>query len=95
MKPLFPLLITALLSLPAQAGPFAKGDPKIGQELLEEKCMNCHDNSIYLSKDRKVKTAEQLAARISMCNAMVDAGWFPEDEAHVGAYLNKEFYKFK
>ena len=43
----------------------------------------------------KSKTAQQLAARISGCNANTGAGWFPEDEAHVAAFLNQQYYKFK
>ena len=45
--------------------------------------------------DRKTKTAQQLAARIAGCNANTGAGLFPEDEAHVAAYLNQQYYKFK
>ena len=29
------------------------------------------------------------------CSAQTNAGWFPEDEANVAAYLNQRFYKFK
>jgi hypothetical protein len=95
MKFLLPMILAALLTLPAHAGPFAQGNPKIGEELHGEKCLNCHDTEVYSRKDRKIKTAEQLAARISICNVNTQAGWFPEEEQHVGAYLNQQFYKFK
>lgn len=92
----------ALLASTAHAAPFAKGDPKAGKALHDKTCTKCHVNlfggdgsGIYTRADRKTKTAQQLAARISGCNANTGAGWFPDDEAHVGAYLNKQYYKFK
>lgn len=42
-----------------------------------------------------MKSAEQLAARIRACNNNSGAGWFPEEEAHVAAYLNATYYRFK
>ena len=102
MKTLTVLFATALLSLSVQATPFAKGDPKTGKSLHDKTCVSCHvsmfggdGSKIYTRADRKVKSAQQLTARISGCNANTGAGWFPEDEAHVAAYLNQQYYKFK
>lgn len=96
------LLALALLSTSLHAAPFDKGDPKAGKSLHDKSCTSCHvsmfggdGSKIYTRADRKTKTAQQLAARISGCNANTGAGWFPEDEAHVGAYLNQQYYKFK
>lgn len=101
MKPLFVAL--ALLAVAtAHAQPFAGGDAKKGKALVEQKCVACHvslyggdGSGIYTRADRKVKTPQQLAARISGCNANTGAGWFPEDELNVGAYLNSAYYHFK
>lgn len=102
MKILTVLFATALFSLGAQAAPFAKGDPKTGKSLHDKTCVSCHvsmfggdGSKMYTRADRKVQSAQQLAARISGCNANTGAGWFPEDEAHVAAYLNQQYYKFK
>ena len=94
MKPLIPLLF-ALLMAPLYAAPFDKGNPKAGEALLNKSCMTCHDRSVYSRANRIVKTPAQLAARIAGCNANTGAGWFPEDEQNVGAYLNQNFYHFK
>lgn len=92
----------ALLAGSAHAAPFAKGDPVKGKALHDKACISCHasmfggdGSEIYTRPDRKIKNAQQLAARIAACNANTGAGWFPEDEAHVGAYLNQQYYKFK
>lgn len=99
--PLF-LLIATLSAASVHAAPFDKGDPKAGKALLEKSCMSCHigmfggdGSKIYTRADRKAKTPQQLAARISGCNANTGAGWFPEDELNVAAYLNQQYYKFK
>ncbi len=102
MKTLTVFFAVALFSAATHAAPFAKGDPAKGKVLHDKSCINCHagmvggdGSKIYTRADRKVKTAQQLAARISACNANTGAGWFPEDEAHVAAYLNQQYYKFK
>lgn len=89
------LILIALLAAPIQAAPFAKGDHKKGEALHDESCTGCHGTEVYTRANKKIKTASQLAARISGCNANTGAGWFPEEEQHVGAYLNLHFYKFK
>lgn len=101
MKSLMILCIASLAGA-VQAAPFDKGDPKAGKLLHDKACIRCHadmfggdGSKIYTRADRKTKAPQQLAARISGCNVNTGAGWFPEDEAHVGAYLNQQYYKFK
>lgn len=102
MKLLTALFCGALLAGNVYAAPFAKGDPKIGKTLHDKACVSCHvsmyggdGSKMYTRADHKVKTPQQLAARISGCNANTGAGWFPEDEENVAAYLNQHYYKFK
>jgi hypothetical protein len=102
MKTLILLGLSALFVGPVHAAPFAKGDPKAGKILHDKSCVSCHvsmfggdGSEIYTRDNRKTRSAEQLAARISACNANTNAGWFPEDELNVGAWLNQQFYKFK
>ena len=102
MKTLMVLFAVAMFSTAAHAAPDAGGDAKAGKTLHDKGCVGCHTNmfggdgsKIYTRADHKVKTKQQLAAQVSACNANVGAGWFPEDEAHVAAYLNQQYYKFK
>lgn len=104
-KRLAPLLVLPLLALPALAfaNPFPKGDPKIGEKLVAQKnCEGCHverfggdGSGIYTRKDRLINTPQALLQRIAACGSQTNAGWFPEDEAHVAAWLNQKYYKFK
>jgi hypothetical protein len=91
-----------LLPISASANPFDKGDPRIGKVLVEKSCVSCHvsisggdGSELYRRPDRIVKTPSQLLSRIRVCNTNANAGWFPEDELHVAAYLNQTYYHFK
>jgi cytochrome c5 len=100
----YSIVLFALLTAAggAQASPFAKGNAVEGKALHGKLCDGCHADKfggdaakIYTRAERKVKNASGLAQRISACNAMLGLNLFPEDEANIGAHLNKTFYKFK
>ena len=87
---------------PAQPRAFAAGDPALGKTLSDKDCVACHvrrfdgdADAIYLREDHKVRTPEQLMAQIAYCNTQLSTNYFPEEEAHVAAYLNLRYYKFK
>jgi hypothetical protein len=42
-----------------------------------------------------VRTPAQLLAQVSYCNAELSTGYFPEEEEHIAAYLNKQYYRFE
>lgn len=97
------LLALAAIPLTAlSAEPFHKGDAKVGEKLHKEQCAACHigrvggdGSKMYTRADRRVKSASALAQQITTCNAMLGNHLFPEDEQHLGAYLNRTYYKFK
>ncbi|MBI5331328.1 MAG: cytochrome c [Betaproteobacteria bacterium] len=96
------ILTLTLLAAPALAAPFANGNTQAGKELHQKKCTACHiakysgdGSKIYTRAERRVKTASSLAQQITTCNNALGNELFPEEEAHLGAYLNGQFYKFK
>ncbi|OYY93435.1 MAG: hypothetical protein B7Y41_11770 [Hydrogenophilales bacterium 28-61-23] len=96
------LAATPMLIAPAFAAPFEKGDPKAGKATHDKQCAGCHigkfggdGSKIYTRKDHRVKSAAALAQQVTTCNAMLGNQLFPEDEQHLAAYLNGQFYKFK
>ena len=102
MKRTTAILALCLLPMTVAAAPFAKGDAKAGAKLHKEQCAGCHigrfggdGSKIYTRADRRVKSAASLAQQITTCNANLGNNLFPEDEANLGAYLNKTYYKFK
>ena len=84
-----------------QPVPLAHGDAKAGKTLADRDCIACHAqklkpaSAIYTRDDRRVTTAAQLLAQVQRCNVELNAGYFPEDEEDVAAFLNDAYYKFK
>ncbi len=95
-------LTLAFLAPAALAAPFDKGDAGKGKAIHEKQCAGCHigrfggdGGKIYTRADRRVKNASALAQQITTCNAMLGNNLFPEEELHLAAYLNGQYYKFK
>lgn len=80
---------------------FGAGDPAVGKPMVDKDCVACHERKFgtdaraYTRIDRKVHTPEQLLAQVQLCNVELKAGYFPDDEEHVAAYLNARYYGFK
>ena len=82
--------------------PLAAGDAATGAAMHEKDCVACHvrrlggdGTAMYTRGDRKVTTPEKLKAQVALCNSELGTGYFPEEEEHVAAYLNLQYYKFK
>ena len=103
MKTATALFAAALLSTSVMAAdPWGNADAKAGQSKHEEKCVACHvkmyggdGSKMYTRDGRMLSTKLDILQRTAACNSQVQAGWFPEEEAEVAAYLNQHFYKFK
>jgi len=92
---------SAGIAAPPQPKPFPAGDEAAGKALVNKDCIACHASKfdgdaarIYVRPERKVRTPAQLMAQVQMCNVQLGAGYFPEEEEHVAAYLNLHYYKF-
>lgn len=74
-----------------------------GKKIDQEKCYACHakksgfgnGDMIYTRSDSKVTDLKKLKSMVALCNTELRLDLFPEDEADVVAFLNKQFYKFK
>ena len=83
----------------------AKAAPDLanGKKIDQQKCYACHAKKsgfgngdiIFTRSDAKVKNLAKLKSQVALCNTELRLDLFPEDEADVVAYLNKQFYKFK
>ena len=85
----------------APPAPFAAGKVHEGRTIVDRDCVGCHAQMfagdadlIYKRPDRRVKTPAQLLSQVQACNVNLGKGYFPEEEEHIAAYLNLEFYKF-
>lgn len=93
------LLFTAAT---AAAAPFPKGDAQTGQKLFAQyKCSSCHiamlggdGSAMFTRPDRKVKSVPQLVEQMHFCTGNLGIQLTPQDEQHLGAYLNR-YYNLK
>jgi cytochrome c553 len=81
--------------------PYAGADASAGRTLSQKDCVSCHARKfdgdatrIYTRPDRKVRNPEQLLAQVQLCNSELNLQYFPDDEANVAAYLDREHYRF-
>ncbi|BCB26988.1 hypothetical protein SKTS_18740 [Sulfurimicrobium lacus] len=102
MKIFLVILGLALFGAAPAFADMDKGDVKIGKSLHDKSCIACHaskygedGSKMYTRADHKVTNRQQLVARVKACNHNVGTGWFPEEEAHVEAYLNATYYHLK
>ena len=77
------------------------GDASAGAALHDKDCVACHvrrmggdGTAMYTRAERKVTSPAKLDAQIAACNTELATGYFPEEEAHIAAYLNLRYYKF-
>lgn len=97
------LLAASMIVLTSHAAePWGKADPKAGKALHDKACIACHvrlyggdGSKMYTRDGRILSTQLDLLQRVATCNAQTRAGWFPEEEAEVAAYLNQQYYHFK
>ena len=104
MKKHLALFTVALgLAATAQAEPFPQGNPEAGKRIFEQNvCNRCHDSmmggdgsKIFTRFDHKVKNPAQLVQQMHVCSGNVGITLSRQDEQHLGAYLNRNFYHFK
>jgi len=91
------------ISAAAHTAPFSKGNADAGKKIFDQhKCDSCHakqlggeGSAMFTRTERKVKTPASLATQITRCSSNLGLMLFEDDEENIGAYLNKNFYKFK
>lgn len=102
MKPLILIVAGLSTSLALAEAPWGKADMAAGKEHHDKACVACHakmfggDGSKMYTRDGRVLSDRlELLQRVAACNSQMKAGWFPEEEADVAAYLNQQYYHFK
>ena len=72
----------------------AWADVERGQQLHDEHCMKCHDDSVYTRDQRFVASREALVGQVKRCAKNTDAQWSDKDINDVVEYLSAAYYKF-
>ena len=97
---ILPLLLFA--SVAHAEPPWGKVDLQAAPELQQKACAGCHirmyggdGSKMYTRDGRMLSTQLELLQRVGACNAQMNAGWFPEEEGTVAAWLNQRYYRFE
>ena len=97
---ILPLLLFA--SVAHAEPPWGKVDLQVAPELHQKACAGCHirmyggdGSKMYTRDGRMLSTQLELLQRVGACNAQMNAGWFPEEEGTVAAWLNQRYYRFE
>lgn len=101
--PLIKLVFAFVAMFGLHLSAHATSDLANGKKIDQQKCYACHSKKsgfgngdmIYTRSDSKVKNLQNLKTMVAFCNTELRLDLFPEDEADVTAFLNKQFYKFK
>jgi hypothetical protein len=100
---LLKLVLTLITLFGVHLSVYAAPDFAHGKKIDQEKCYACHakktgfgnGDMIYTRSDRKATDLNKLKSMVARCNTELRLDLFPEDEADVVVFLNKQFYKFK
>jgi cytochrome c2 len=101
MKTWLAIILLAAAST-AMANPFPNGNAQTGQKLFAQyKCSSCHaamlggdGSAMFTRPDRKVRSVPELIEQMRFCTGNIGANLTPQDEQHLGAYLNR-YYNLK
>jgi hypothetical protein len=72
-----------------------------GKAFKDKDCIDCRGQPsadaarIYFRGERHAHAADAMLAQVSYCSPEIGASYFPEEEEHIAAYLNKQHYRFK
>jgi hypothetical protein len=73
-----------------------------GKSFKDKDCIDCRGQAnggdaarIYFRGERRALVSEAVLAQVSYCSPEIGASYFPEEEEHIAAYLNKQYYRFK
>jgi hypothetical protein len=102
-RPVFVALALAA-AVPAHAAVAMAALPAAndGKSLKDKDCIDCRAQPyggdaarIYFRGERRAHASDPMLAQVSYCSPEIGASYFPEEEEHIAAYLNKQHYRFK
>jgi hypothetical protein len=73
-----------------------------GKSFKDKDCIDCRGQPnggdsarIYFRGEHRAHASDPLLAQVGYCSPEIGASYFPEEEEHIAAYLNKQYYRFK
>jgi len=71
-----------------------QADPVVRGEQIHKVCLPCHNTTLYISPQRKIKSLPTLREEVARWGDYYNPALSEQDIDDVTAYLNAKFYKF-
>jgi mono/diheme cytochrome c family protein len=92
LRPLLPLSVVLLATLPLKAQTPAAEPGSRGELLYATHCIACHTTQVHWRDRRLVSDYPSLVAQVVRWQGNTGLGWTREDIVEVARYLDAEFY---
>ena len=69
-------------------------DPVVRGEEIHKVCLPCHNTTLYVSPQRKIKSLPELREEVARWGDYYNPALSEQDIEDVTAYLNAKFYQF-
>jgi hypothetical protein len=86
---LFGLMTISACSKSSQDEPVVRG------EQIHRDCLSCHNTTLYVSPQRKIKSLPELRDEVARWGDHYNPALSKQDVDDVTAYLNEKFYNFR
>ena len=93
MKVIPSVPVMMFLALSAHAA--VPGDGAEGERLHDANCASCHDVSVYIRQDHKVRSLDALKHQVENCTHMAQKEFSSAGRQDIVKYLNDQFYRFQ
>lgn len=71
-----------------------QADPVVRGEQVHKVCLDCHNTTLYVSSQRKIKSLPALREEVARWGDYYNPALSEKDIDDVTAYLNAKFYQF-
>ena len=72
----------------------SQDDPVVRGEQIHKVCLPCHNTTLYVSPQRKIKSLPELREEVARWGDYYNPALSRQDVDDVTAYLNAKFYNF-
>jgi hypothetical protein len=72
----------------------SQDDPVVRGEQIHKVCLPCHNTTLYVSPQRKIKSLPELREEVARWGDYYNPALSQQDVDDVTAYLNAKFYNF-
>lgn len=70
-------------------------DPVVRGEQVHKDCLQCHNTTLYVSPQRKIKSLPELHEEVARWGDYYNPALSKQDVDDVTTYLNEKFYNFR